>query len=59
MEGGQGNEGKIHFARGYPVALDEGNLLLSLFQTQVYLAQNDPPLTLFYLNAKQQKKKDW
>lgn len=59
MEGGQGDEGKIHFARGYPIALEEGRLLLSLFQAQVSLAQNDPPLTLVHLNAKQQKEKAW
>lgn len=53
----EGNEGKIYFREGYPIALDGGSLLLLLLQTQVSLAWNDPPLTLVHLNAKQQEEK--
>lgn len=56
--GGVGDEGKVHFVRGYPIALDGGSLVLSLLQAQVFFTSNDPPLTLVHLNAKLQKEKD-
>ena len=37
-ESGAGDEGKIHFARGYPFALDGGSLFLLLSQAQVTFA---------------------
>lgn len=46
---------KYIFTRGYPIALDEGILLLSFLQAYVSLALNDPPLTLVHLNAKPKK----
>lgn len=35
---GAGDVGKIHFARGYPFALNGGSLFLSLSQAQVFFA---------------------
>ena len=38
VSGGTGDVGRIHFARGYPFALNGGSLFLSFSQAQVIFA---------------------